>query len=355
MATIETRQSNGKTTYRVRVRRKGAPALTATFYTKTQAKDWANKMETEIKENLYFPKMQAQRHTLNELIILYTDKLSHALNSQDTSLAQLRVWGQILGDYSLATITPDRIYKTLNEIEHTKTPGGKEKSAATLNRYLAVLSSALSFANKELGWIQENPAFKVSKRQEPQGRVRFLSDDERNRLLDAVKHASNPYLYPAVVLAISTGARKMEILNLKWTDIDLNENWIRLEKTKNGTRRGLPLKDLALELMHKLYAERKNNEWVFPNEANNGPFDIRRSWEKALQEAEIYNFRFHDLRHTCASYLIMNGATPGEIADVLGHKTLQMVKRYAHIADPHKASVIEKMNDKIFGNTKDIK
>jgi integrase len=79
------------------------------------------------------------------------------------------------------------------------------------------------------------------------------------------------------------------------------------------------------------------------------PINLRRDWEAALKVAEIQDFKFHDLRHSAASYLAMNGASLAEIAEVLGHKTLQMVKRYAHLSEGHTARVVESMNQKIFG------
>jgi integrase len=89
---------------------------------------------------------------------------------------------------------------------------------------------------------------------------------------------------------------------------------------------------------------------VFPSVDGKKPYSFRPYWNEALADAEVEDFRFHDLRHTAASYLAMNGATLLEIADVLGHKTLEMVKRYAHLADSHKASVLERMNSAVFGN-----
>lgn len=350
MATIETRKSHGQTVYRVKVRRKGAQPLSATFPSKTLAKEWGNKIETEIKENTYFPTIQAQKHTLNEVIELYIEKLQHEPNSQKTTISELNRWGNLIGNFNLIQITPAKIRNTLKEIGNMKTPTGKSKSAGTLNRNLAVLSSALTFAKKELGWIQNNPAFNVSKLPEPKGRVRFLSDDERNRLLEAVKKAANPFLYPAVMVAISTGARRGEILSLRWEDIDFKRGWIVLQKTKNGDRRGIPLKQKALNAMRNLYEKRHSDEFVFPNKTNSGNFDIRRSWEKALKQANIENFRFHDLRHTFASYMLMNGTPIVGLADMLGHKTLQMVKRYAHLADKYKSDAVENMNKKIFGD-----
>ena len=89
---------------------------------------------------------------------------------------------------------------------------------------------------------------------------------------------------------------------------------------------------------------------LFPDETGKKPVEIRPAWEKVLKEARLKDFKFHDLRHSAASYLAMNGASLAEIAEVLGHKTLQMVKRYSHLSEQHTASVVSKMNEKIFGN-----
>jgi len=97
--------------------------------------------------------------------------------------------------------------------------------------------------------------------------------------------------------------------------------------------------------------KREGSNFVFPNRKGTKPGDIRSVWKTALKNAEITNFKWHDLRHTTASYLAMNGASSAEIAEVLGHKTLSMVKRYAHLSEAHTASVVASMNTKIFGDT----
>jgi len=92
-------------------------------------------------------------------------------------------------------------------------------------------------------------------------------------------------------------------------------------------------------------------DYIFPSvNGKNKPKNIETIWRKALKQAKVDNFRFHDLRHSAASYLAMNGASLAEIAEVLGHKTLAMVKRYAHLSEAHTASVVEKMNKKVFGD-----
>ncbi|MBR6363811.1 MAG: site-specific integrase [Alphaproteobacteria bacterium] len=347
MESCEKRQTKNGVSYRFRVRVKGI-STTATFKSKTDGKAWATKTEAEILAGHY--NLQAKRHTFNELADKYIEHIkSDNMHSGKTFIAQIMVWRDKIGNMALADIDHGIIATKLDEIAQI-TNNGRPKGPSTVNRYLAVLSMALSYAIKTLNWLENNPAIKVQRRREPQGRVRFLSDDERTRLLNAIKNSKNKLLYPLVVLAISTGARKMEMLSLTWDKVDLDAGWAILEKTKNGDRRGLAITGLALELLKKLYDNRLSDTWVFPNETNSGPCDIRRAWDKALLDAGVQDFRFHDLRHTCASYLIMNGASTGEVANVLGHKSLQMVQRYAHISDQHKAAVVADMNAKIFGD-----
>jgi integrase len=89
--------------------------------------------------------------------------------------------------------------------------------------------------------------------------------------------------------------------------------------------------------------------WVFPNQTGTRPYRIREAWENALKRAEIDNFKFHDLRHSAASYMLMNGASLAEIGEILGHKSFEMTKRYAHLSDNHARSIVERMNEAIFG------
>ena len=127
---------------------------------------------------------------------------------------------------------------------------------------------------------------------------------------------------------------------------------ITLLRTKNGECRVVPLVGKAYELIKNLYLklEPEGKELVFPSPNNPlQSISSRTAWETSVKRAKIKDFRFHDLRHSTASYLAMNGASLLEIADILGHKTLQMVKRYSHLSEDHKADVLERMNKKMFG------
>ena len=358
MATIEKRIGlNGDITYRVKIRVKGYPPQTNTFTKKTKAQDWASKTETMIKDGQNMAVIESKKHTLGELIDRYINKVLPTKEKQNPDVEQhLGVWKSLLGHYSLIALKPDVILKARDEIQKIKTPKGGEKTKATMNRYHASLSVVLNYAVRVLEWLEVNPMNKIPKLPEPRGRVRYLDPDELKRLENACKESTNNLLYPIVMLAITSGARKNEILNLTWDDVDLNAKRAILHDTKNGERRTLPIVEPALSLLQGLEKNRKTSKYVFPSREFNGahPANIHASWYAALEKAEITNFRFHDLRHTAASYFAMGGATMGEIADILGHKTLQMTKRYSHLSDHHKQSVVERVMSKgIFGGTDD--
>ena len=353
MATIQERKTNkGETKYRVMVRRKGFPTEYATFDRLTDARAWAKQIEVDMKNGRYFKYGEAKRHTVAEMIDRYIREVSSQKSArfQSERKSQLQFWKDQLGDLTLAELTPAKIVEARETLKQT--PVGKEvkkpRSPASVNRHQAALSAVLNIAAREWMWLEDSPTRKVSRLQEPRGRVRFLSDDERKALLDACQESSESLLYPIVVVALSTGARRGELLNLRWKDVDFERGFIRLEETKNRERRAVPLTSHAMEIIRELAAVRRiDDDRVFP--FRSGVEGLRVPWERALKTAKVTNFRFHDLRHTAASYLAMNGATLAEIAEVLGHKTLQMVKRYAHLTEQHTSRVVERMNKKIFG------
>jgi integrase len=166
-----------------------------------------------------------------------------------------------------------------------------------------------------------------------------LSDSERSRLFKAVRQSSWDKLYLLVLLAITTGARKGELVNLRWADVDLDRQTAYVATTKNGEPKVLPLTDSVVVELSKF--KNQEPELIFNSEiTTDSPFCFYKQWKKALLSADIENFRFHDLRHTTASYLAQSGATLLEIADVLNHKQIQMTKRYAHLCIDSKAKLI---------------
>lgn len=346
MATIEKRTTDAGTAYRVKVRLTGFSPETATFERLTDAKAWATKIEADMKAGRHFG--ASKRHTFAELADEY------AAHAKDP--ARLDYWRGTFGPDRLDAITPQRIKKesdrllseaTVRMDRTTGTP--KKRTGATVNRYLAALSSCLSYGVKEMGWIERNPMEKVRRPAESKGRVRFLSDDERSALLDACRpHAD---LYLAVVLSLTTGARQAEIMGLRWPQIDFARQVISLSETKNGDRRALPLVGEAFTLLKERSKVRslKDNRIFPPTERakKSDSLNLRDAWAKALKSAGIENFHWHDLRHTAASYLAMSGVSLVEIAKVLGHRTLAMVARYSHLSDGHIVATGTKLAERL--------
>ncbi len=355
MATIETRRSDdGAIAYRVKVRLKGHSATTATFSRLTDARRWAQDTESAIRAGRYFQSAEARRHTVADLVDRYIGEvLPHKPRNASNTALQLAWWMAELGPLTLADLTGPVIAQYRDRLLSTTTRRGKPMSPSTVVRYLAALSHALTVAARDWGWLDDSPMRKVSKPREPRGRERFLSDDERQRLLEACKASTSRFLYPVVVLAISTGMRSGEIMNLRWEQVDLARGHIVLTETKNGSSRGVPLVGHALEVLKDLAKVRRiDTSLLFHGKDPCKPIDLKKPWTTALRKADIANFRFHDLRHSAGAYLAMGGASTIEIAAVLGHKTLAMVRRYSHVANSHTAAVVTAMNNKIFGGAK---
>ncbi len=354
MASVEKRVTkSGEVSFRVKVRLKGYPVQTATFNRKTDAQRWAKSTESAILEGRHFKTSAAKKHTLSQAIERYkAEILPRKPKAVKQRTMQLAWWDKNIGSFALADITASLISEYRTKLLNEEVSKNKKRSPATANRYMAALSHLLSITTREWEWISENPCSKLTKLPETRGRVRFLSEEERAKLLSVCKASESKHLYVIVVLALSTGARLGEILSLTWPQVDLIKQRIIIEETKNNERRVLPLKGHALDVLKDWSANKRNDTpLLFPNTNNpEKPIDIRSPWYTALQRAEIEDFRFHDLRHSAASYLAMNGATLAEIAEVLGHKTLQMVKRYAHLSEAHTSSVVASMNEKIFGD-----
>lgn len=267
-----------------------------------------------------------------------------AARTQPAQRHQLEWWTEELGAYTLADCTPALLADARDKLV-------KQASGSTANGCLAILSHAFTVAWKEWGWIDHNPVWAVTKPKEPRGRVRFLSDEEHERLLEACRASSSPWLYPAVVLTLSTGMRASEVFGLTWDRLDLKRGRILLEETKNGERRVLPLTGLAHELLTRHSKVRRlDTNLVWPSRRDSSrPVSHRNVWLQALKAAEIEDFRFHDLRYSAASYMLMNRASIAELAEVLGHKALQMVKRYSHLSESHARGIVERMNKAVFG------
>ena len=343
MATIrERRTSRGRKRYFVEIRVKGRPAVRQTFASKTAAKAWATKTEDGLRSGRLDEAIEAERHTLSEAIDRYIEDHLQSLSterSQRKRRQQLEWWRGRLGSWSLAAITPAAIAEVRREIV-------KRTSGPTSNRYLAALSAVLKLAAGEWQWISANPVSKIRRAPESQGRVRWLSKAEKEALLAACKESPEARLYPLVVFALHTGARRGELMGLRWKDVDLATMRAALHETKNRSRRALSFPGEAGKILREMARTPSITGYVFAGGKKTPPRFPRKAWTDALAASGVEDFRFHDLRHTAASYLAMSGATLPELAAFLGHRTLDMVQRYAHLSEQHSEGVAARMAEK---------
>lgn len=358
MATIEKRTNkDGKTSYRVKIRLKGRPPETASFKRLTDAKHWATQTEAAIREGRYFHSAAGKGKSLADAIDRYTRDILPSLKDQKHRAVHLKWWREKGGAMAIKDVSQALITEWKDDLKSEPYKAGKqlrERSEATVNRYLASLSPVLAAAADEWNWIPDNPCRKVRKGRETRGRTRFLTHEERKRLLAACDQATEtPELKIIVLLALTTGGRRGEISGLRWCDVDLKRHRVIFVDTKNGETRSAPLVGPALTAMTEWAKVRPidDSTYVFAGrttKTKSKPLDFQRPWMTALKRAELEDFRFHDLRHTAASYLAMHGAGLREIADILGHKTLAMVQRYSHLTQDHKATVVERMASAVF-------
>ena len=359
MATIRQRKGrDGKPAYFVEIRIKGHPPVRETFERKTDAKKWASDRESDIRNRRRFGTQESLKYTFAEMVARYIELELPQRNSDHQKFkVHLEWWKQHLGHYILADITPQLITEHRDLLANEwikKGPNSPEvkRKAATIKLYLASLSIVFSTAEKDWGWVDRNPVKSVRKPIVRNSRTRFLDADEQQAILKAAKANTNKLIYDLIVLALCTGARWAELNRLTWREVDLKASKpvIRLEKTKNGERRAIPVTGPAVELLKRRKASHTiHSPYVFPTTDGKAPMELRKAWERTLKKSGVENFTFHDLRHTAASNLAMNGATLLEIAQVLGHKTLSMVKRYSHLTEQHTHDIMEKMNERQFG------
>ena len=220
----------------------------------------------------------------------------------------------------------------------------------SVRRYMDVLSGPLTIAVRDYDLLPANPLRKVQKPPETPGRVRTLSAAERDALLQACQESGSPNLYILVVLALHTGARKMELMSLTWPHVDLERGMLRLEQTKNGERRSVPVTGLALTLLNDRRRKDPEAVAVFPaNKGGTRPTEIIRPFRIAASKAGLAGMTYHDLRHVFASYLAMSGASTVEIAELLGHKQMAMVRKYVHFGQSHLSGTVERMGKLFLG------
>ncbi|MGO8791135.1 MAG: tyrosine-type recombinase/integrase [Terriglobia bacterium] len=250
---------------------------------------------------------------------------------------QLGLLEKLLGaDTTLSTITVQRV-------EEIQAARAAERSNSTADHTLTVLKAAFNFLI-ERGHANFNPVAKVKFFHPNNERVRWLSDDERERLLLAAAEGPE-YLSDAIEVAENTGLRRTNVLLLRKDECNFQTRMIRKTATKNNDTLSVPMTDRVWEVLKRRAAKFPGSEYFFPHaegsHAGEAIRDLKKSFATALEVAEITAFRWHDLRHSFGSRLAMAGVDLVSIQRLLGHKSLRMTSRYAHVSDEHLANQVK--------------
>jgi integrase len=212
------------------------------------------------------------------------------------------------------------------------------RKPATVNRDLGVLRHMFQKA-REWGKAIDNPVSHQKPLRAENRRLRYLSLEEKDRLLEV----ADEELRPILIAALYTGLRRSELFRLTWPDVDFTLGVIRMVQTKNGERREIPMADTLRDTLRRL-PRRLDSGHVFTGKTGRGLVDIRKRFHRALREAGIEGFVFHDLRHTFASHLVMAGVDLMTVKEFLGHKDIKMTLRYAHLAPDYKRAAITRLD-----------
>jgi integrase len=343
MATIQVRKAqDGTVSYRVRIQRRGYPIQSATFPNRKQAERYGRMMEGQIAEGRRFAPKPAPM-TIAELIEKYTAEMlpRKAPQTQHNDKWYLRYWSRTLGYMLLTDITP-RVLREQREALLTRMKPGSAL------RVLRVLSSVLTAAVKDFEVLESNPMTRIRMPSPSPSRTRYLSDQERGRLLESCKTSQNTYLYALVVLALYTGLRRRSLFDLTTQSIDLEAGTLYLPRTKTGIRVLLPLVGEALEHTRDLVASSRDG-FLFPRNTQNPWMHYRKAWEFALKRAGITGATFHDLRRSVGSYLVQAGVDLYTVSRVLAHTDVTTTQIYAHLDIENLRDALMKLSERLNG------
>ena len=362
MGSITTKTTNSKTTgkpvtkYRAYIRREGFASKSKVFAKERDARDWLRNNDAD---------STLRRVTSGKLLCDLIDDFAEAPPTKGTrywSASHLDFWRQQLGRMKAADVSRGDINaakaKLQNAMAKRSVPGGGvdtkvRLNPATINRYLASLSSVFNYAlEHEIVDAHPMKGGKVKKLEEGNGRRRILNADEEGRLLAAAQNSTWPMLPLFLRMCMTTAARRAEVLNLRWQQVQLDDHIAVLGTTKNGRPRALPLvADVRAALEQAKKVMPLHSDYVFFNPRDPAePFNINTVWKDCRQAAGLLNDRddpldrvyLHSTRHTAVTRMLKGGANLAQAAVVSGHQTLAMLKRYEHLAAADAVALAEK-------------
>jgi len=292
-----------------------------------------------IAEGRYLDVKKDYTTTLGELLAKYRENYRHQRSFYSSKAYCLEVFKEYFGEETkLANIRYVDLETYRNHLREKLTKKGTLRTQGTINREMSNLRHIFS---KAFEWemIEQNPFAKGKSLtiKDSTKRLRYLTEEEITRLLDK---CVNDYTRDIVTVILNTGMRRGEVLSLKWEQVS-KDGFIYLDKTKTDESREIPINDdLAESLRDIRQRNQLRSEYVFCDSKGKPYGQIRKSFDASLRRAGIKDFRFHDLRHTFASHFVMRGGSLKDLQEILGHATMTMTLRYAHLSQEHKKKAV---------------
>jgi integrase len=306
-----------------------------------QAEKEIIKAKAQIDDGVYLKLKNREKSRLGTFLVRYLKwcEVEGQKSVDDKRKRLKRIAAHFGTNLPLVDLAPADIEKYKALRLDSQAPGKRTKiKPATVNRELAYLRHMFT---KTLDWglLDENPMRRVKQLKENNHSLRYLNEEETTTLLDA----STPYLRAVITVAVNTGLRYGELMRLQPSDLDFKTNLIEIKDQKNGELSYVPMNEITRRTLRK-FPRRIDSPYIFARRNGNPPIDFRRAFSKAVKKAGIAHCRFHDLRHSFASHLAMQGVDLVTIKELMRHKTMAMTLRYAHLSPEHRQRAVEVLN-----------
>lgn len=316
-------------------------------------------------------KTEADKHTLAEAIDKFEAEILpfKSVSEQTNVECQLKFWKSKLGGRKLSSFSAKGDILEVMEIWDSLKEGKRKRGNATLNRYLAALSTVFTASIANFLWMDgDNPCSKIPNKPEAKPRLRYLSKEEIKKLLATCE---THHVRDAILLSLHTGGRKQEVWKLKFSDINWKKNHMTFLNTKSGKPRSIPMNRTIREVLNRRRQEIElQSKFVFPVSKGNikdgtkhfidKATSFEKSWRNAKEAAGLNKPHpdgktvWHTLRHTYASWSVMSGMDMESLKKLMGHENISQTDKYAHLAVDHLQSAMDKLDAELNSNATEM-